>query len=133
MLCRVVVSLSQTYRQLCGTSHSYHSTERCRQVHEGEGGGKARDGLGAYIGYVANEDAVNHIVERCCCLCNDGGNRILHQQLANFLCSQLRGYFSAYIVAHKKYKNRNISVKITNFVIMQPVTVLPVRWCLYNE
>ena len=55
------------------------------------------------------------------------------QQLANFLCSQLRGYFSAYIVAHKKYKNRSISVKITNFVIMQPVTVLPVRWCLYNE
>lgn len=30
----------------------------------------------------------------------------------------------------KKYKNRIISVKITNFVLMQPVQVLPVKGVL---
>ena len=43
------------------------------------------------------------------------------------LCRNDNFIVSTAISLLKKYKNRIISVKITNFVLMQPVQVLPVK------
>lgn len=50
-----------------------------RQVHQREGDGQARDGHGAHA--VADEDAVDDVVERHDGHADDGGDGILHEQL----------------------------------------------------
>ena len=62
-----------------GAARRNEVAESRRQVHQREGDGQARDGHGAHT--VADEDAVDDVVERHDGHADDGGDGILHEQL----------------------------------------------------
>ena len=66
-----------------GAARRNQVAEGGRQVHHREGDGQARDGHGAYA--VADEDAVDDVVERHDGHADDGRDGVLQQQLADRL------------------------------------------------
>ena len=62
LLRRVIVFLTQFYRDEGRRTHTYHSTECRGYVHQGEGDGQSRQRQGIYA--MANEHAVDNVVER---------------------------------------------------------------------
>ena len=83
---RFVVALAQAHRNQRRGAHAHQRTERRGEVHQREGQRKARDGQRPDP--VADEDAVDHVVQRRGRHGDNGRYGILCQQLADALGSK---------------------------------------------
>ena len=92
-----VVFLSQLHRYARRGTYAHTGSERRREVLQGKCNGKAADG--ECTAALSDEYTVCHVVERRCRHGSDGGQSVLHQQLAHGLCAQLKS--SLFAVIHK--------------------------------
>ena len=88
VLRRLVVSLPEAHGHQRRSTHTHQRTESRGEVHQREGQRKARNGQRPYP--VADEDTVDHVVERRSRHGDDRRHGILHEQLANTLRPELR-------------------------------------------
>ena len=80
------VLLPQTDGRDGGAAGRYQIAEGCRQVHQREGDGQTCNGHGTHA--VADEDAVDDVVQRHDGHADDGGDGILQQQFPNAFCTE---------------------------------------------
>ena len=88
VLRRLVVSLPEAHGHQRRSTHTHQRTESRGEVHQREGQRKARNGQRPYP--VADEDTVDHVVERRSRHGDDRRHGILHEQLADTLRPKLR-------------------------------------------
>jgi len=100
---RFVVALAQAHRNQRRGAHAHQRTERRGEVHQREGQRKARDGQRPDP--VADEDAVDHVVERRGRHGDDRRHGILHEQLPDSLGSKLQS--RRFYLRHKLYFLKN--------------------------
>jgi hypothetical protein len=73
--------LSQPDRNQGRRAHAHHGPHGGCQIHHWHGHRQTGNRHGPHA--MPNEHAVNHVVDRLHRVCNNGRNRILHQQLPN--------------------------------------------------
>ena len=86
----IVVLLAEEHRGHGRGSDSDEGAESRRKVHEGEGKSQSGDGVWPYA--VADEDSVDHIVERGGGHGDDRRDSVLFQKFGDSLCPQLSRY-----------------------------------------
>ena len=97
-LSRFIVPLAQAHRDQRRSAHAHQRTERRGEVHQREGQREARNGQRPHS--VADEDAIDHVVERRGRHGDDRRHGILHEQLADTLGSELQSR-RFYFCCHK--------------------------------
>ena len=86
--CDGIVFLAQQDGNHRCRAHAHQRSQRRGDVHQREGDGQAGDGQGAGFRDMADEDAVDHIVQRRRRHRDDAGNGVLPQECAYGLCAQ---------------------------------------------
>ena len=85
---RLIILLAEKHGQNSGTSDTHKCADRSGKIHQGECDGKSGNGVGSDIRDMADEDAVDHIVQRRCSHGYYGRDCILHQQRTYILFSK---------------------------------------------
>ena len=88
VLGRFIVALAQTHRHQRRGAHAHQRTERRGEVHQRKGQRQPRNGQRPHA--VADEDAVDHVVERSGRHGDDRRHGILYEQFADTLRSEFR-------------------------------------------
>ena len=82
----LVVTLAEQNRDEGSSTRTYQSAKRCREIHNGDGDGQARNSHRANA--LTDKNRVDDVVERRCCHRNNGRESIGFQQLTYLLSAK---------------------------------------------